>query len=351
MKAALSRGTRKICIEDIPQPQIGEGDVLVKVYAAAVCGTDRRIYNFGHARLREGELRVLGHEICGVVEKTGKKVKLFKEGDRVVVGSNIGCGNCDLCRQGLYNLCSVYDAIGLTLDGGFAQKVLVPETAINQGGLLHFPDSIKLEQGALIEPFACVYNGFEQIDFTVGEDVVIIGSGPIGIMTFMLFSSAGAGKVILANRSRERLEIASKLGVKYTVDTSTDDLKKAVMELTEGRGADIVITACPSREVAEQAIDLLTTRGRLNFFGGLPKEDAFIKISPNKIHYDEIRVLGTHGSNNLQLSKCIQLVKKGVVDLSALITHRYQLEKIEEAINQKDKRALKQVIFPNGLSE
>ncbi len=282
MKAAVYYGVGDIRVEEIPVPEIGENELLVRVKACAVCGTDNRIYRHGHFKIPAGAKRILGHETCGEIAKAGAKVRRFAAGDRVAIAPNIGCGSCHMCIQGFNQLCPTYEAFGISIDGGFAQYLRIPAGAI--GNVVRIPAQVSYRQAVLIEPLSCVYNAYEAHKTVPGDTVLIIGAGPIGALHALLNKRAG-GRVIVADLSAVRLAAVSKYGVDCVIHSSEVDLKSEISRITSGRGADVVITACSVPEMQALALELAGCHGRVSLFGGLPqgKGDGGLEYEPHPL--------------------------------------------------------------------
>ena len=333
MLAAVLHGPEVLRMEEVAVPEIGAGEVLLRSRATAICGTDMRIYRSGHTKLPAGTRRILGHELAGEVARVGDGVSEVGEGMRVAVAPNFGCGACRMCRRADFHLCREYGAVGLTVDGGFAEYVRIPEAAVKQGCLLEIPPSLSFEEAALNEPLACVYNGIMRCPVEVGDVAVIVGAGPIGIMLLQMVRLAGAATTIVANRSADRLQLAKELGADVTVWTAREDLADVVKQLTEGRGADVVFTACPAPEVQEQAVTLLAEHGRVNFFGGLPAGQERIGLNSNTVHYRELTVTGSHGCASYHCQRALEVQSSRRVDLKPLITNVFDLSEAVEAMS------------------
>ncbi|MCL5069345.1 MAG: zinc-dependent dehydrogenase [Actinobacteria bacterium] len=351
MKAAVYYGIRDIRVEKVLKPQINDREVLVKCRAAAVCGTDLRIYGYGHIKIPIGKKVILGHELAGDVVEIGEKVSGVRKGARVAVASNIGCGKCYLCLQGFYHLCNAYEAIGLTYNGGFAEYVKVPEQAVQQGAILEIPDNLSYEEAALIEPMACVYNGFKRCPTEPGDIVLIFGAGPIGVMHIMMAKLAGASKIIVSEISDDRLKKSGDFGADVLINSETQDLEKIIFNETKGRGADVIITACPSAEAQKKVASIASLHGKVNFFGGLPKEKADININTNLIHYGELIITGSHGSDTHHCKMALNLIASGKINLRQLITNKFPLNQIKQAFEVALKgQGLKTIIYPDKRS-
>lgn len=330
MKAAVHHGPGRLTVDEIPTPAVGAGDVLVGVRAASVCGTDMRIHRSGHRKIADGQARVLGHEIAGQVVEADA-VSGFHPGDRVAVVPNIGCGTCRECRLGLNNMCVDYDAFGITLDGGFAEYVLVPARAVMRGNLVRLPSAVSFVAGALTEPFSCCYRGQRQVGVGNEDVVVIVGAGPIGVCHVMLARLAGARRIIVSDLVATRLQLAASLGADVTVGPD-DDVETIVRAETSGRGADVVFTTVSSPEVQSEAVRLLAPMGRLNLFAGLPPGTT-AALDTNLVHYRALTVTGTTGSSYADYDAAMRVVGEGRVDLEAIASATFSVERIHDAID------------------
>lgn len=346
MKAAVLEDLGKIIVKEAETPKIDEESLLLRVKACAVCGSDLRIFRYGNPRVKPPQ--IIGHEIAGEIVEVGSKVTKFKTGDRVAIGADVPCGECPACRQGIGNNCPINYAMGYQFDGGFAEYVLINPLVIKYGPIHHIPDNLDFEQAALAEPLACCINGLELADLKVGDTVVIIGGGPAGCLLTELSKQMGATKVILSQRSKKRLEMIKKeFSADLVISATEEDLVQTVLDETNGEGADIVITACASPDAQEQAIEIIAHRGRINYFGGLPKGTRKINIDSNIIHYKEAFVLGSHGCVPRHHRIALDLISSGAIDVRKLITHRFPLDSILEAFSVlENKEAMKAVIFP-----
>ena len=344
MKGAILKDIEKLEIEDVKIPEPKENEILIKVKCCAICGTDIKVFHHGHKHIVFP--RITGHEVSGVVFKIGKNVKGCKEGDRVAVAPAIPCGKCYYCRKGQQTMCDNLKAIGYHYDGGFAEYMLVPEDAVLNGCVNKIPDNLSFELASIAEPLACVINGQILSRIEVGDTVLILGAGPIGILHTLLAKINGAGKIILADISEERINEAEFTGA-YLVDMSKKDIYEEVKNITNGHMADKVIVAVGSKNAQELSLKLVAKRGSINFFGGLPKESPFIQFDSNLLHYGEFFVVGTHGSTPLHNKIAIELLSSGRIKAEKLITHKFPLEKIKDGFEiVENKKGLKVLILP-----
>lgn len=333
MRAAYFYGNGDIRLEEKDIPSIGDNEILIDVKASAICGTDLRIYKFGHFKIPEGAKRVLGHEISGKIAKVGKNITSYKVGERVAVPPNVGCGTCPMCQQGFNQLCPDYEAFGISYDGGFQDYMVVPEIAVAAGNVVRIPDQLSYEVAAIVEPFSCTYNSYKALKTVPGDTVVIIGAGPIGACHVMINKLAGATKIIVADVSDSRLAEIKKFGADVTINSQTHDLKEEVLKLTDNRGANVVITACSVPEVQQTALEIAAVHARVNFFGGIPKGKEAVTLNTNLIHYKELIVLGTTGSSLNDYLDSLRIATSGKINLEALATGTYSIDEIQTAFD------------------
>jgi threonine dehydrogenase-like Zn-dependent dehydrogenase len=332
MKAARLHSPGNIRVDDIPRPSADAGDIIIRVRAASICGTDRRIAANGHFKLPEGTPRVLGHEFAGEIVEAGSEVTGYAVGDRVSVTPNVGCGTCPNCLVGLNNMCPSYEAFGITMDGGFQEYVRIPRFALNRGNVFHLPETVGYAEAALVEPLSCCYNAVSKLDVRPDSTVLIMGAGPIGACHVMLAKLYGARKVIVSNNRQPRLDFAGTLGADVLVNLTERDLATVVAEETGGLGVDVALTCVSKPEVQAQAVDLLATHGRVNFFAGLGKAQP-VALDTNRVHYQGLTLTGTTGSSNSDYASALSLVGEGRLDLSPLISQTFTLDDIEKAMD------------------
>ncbi|AKX93226.1 zinc-dependent dehydrogenase [Neomoorella thermoacetica] len=329
MKALVFEGPNELKLRDVPLPEPGEDEILVKVAACLICGTDLRI--FRGAKTRGVRIpSILGHEFAGVVEATGVNVKEFHVGDRVGVAPVIPCHTCFYCKNGLENVCANRTALGYEYEGAFAEYVCIPAPAVKGGNVYHLPSNISLEEAALAEPLACCLNGHHNSKVKLGDVVVILGAGPIGLMHLQLAKSSGASYVIISEPNEHRRAIAKEFGADRVVDPQTEDLNSIVKNVTDGLGADIIFLAIGIPALAQDALTLVKKGGTINFFAGFSVGDK-AALDVNLIHYNEIKITGTSAARRDDYRKALDLIAKGKVKASKMITHRFPLDKAEEA--------------------
>ena len=344
MMAARLYGKNDLRVEQMPVPEIGDDEILLKVKAAAICGTDLRMLSNGVAWIDELHPLVLCHEFAGIIEQVGANVPGYGVGQRVSVATNIGCGICNRCVSGKSHHCVDNAALGINIDGGFAEYVRIPATAVRLGNVTLLGDNVSYEAAAANEAFSCAYSSFERYRVTPGDTVVIIGAGAIGLMHASLAKMAGAGKVIMNDLSQARLNECSRI-MPWLIP-AREKLAEVVEKETDGAMADVVITACSAAQAQQAAFSLAGLDARVNFFGGLPRGKEIVELDTNQIHYKQLQVSGTTRASHFHYRQTLRFISVGVIDLDPLITHRYPLAKIGEAFDNTAKTiGLKQAIL------
>lgn len=331
MKVARFYAPGDIRLEEIAEPQVSAGEVKIRVRNCSTCGTDVKISRSGHPNMTPPQ--VMGHEIAGEIVDVGDGVVGWVAGDRVQVIAAIPDGTCADCLAGRPTVCAHQLSMGYQFPGGFAEYMIVPREVLRVDGLNRIPEGLGYAEASLAEPLACVLNGQELSRVGPGDVVVVIGSGPIGCLHVRLARARGAAKVILVDLNADRLKKAADL-VKpdLAIPSESTDPVAAVLEATEGRGADVVITAAASGAAQEQGLRMLARRGRLSLFGGLPKDHPTITVDSNLVHYRELTIVGVNGSSPAHNKEALELIASGAVPVTDLITHRLPLDDLLEAI-------------------
>lgn len=320
MKVARFHAPGDIRVEDAPEPEAGPGELKIRVRNCSTCGTDAKIFKYGHHHIRPP--RVMGHEIAGEVVGTGERVQVI---------AAIPCGTCQECLRGRMTVCPNQESMGYHYDGGFAEYMVVPAKVLAVNGVNRIPDGVGYAEASVAEPLACVLNGQQLARVGPGDDVVVMGAGPIGCLHVRLARARGAARVALVDVNAERLAMAAKL---VEPDAVIDaDPVESVLELTGGRGADVVITAAASGAAQEQALRMAARQGRISFFGGLPKDDPIIRCDSNLVHYRELTIVGANGSSPAHNAEALALIASGAVPVADLITHRLPLDGVLDAID------------------
>jgi L-iditol 2-dehydrogenase len=341
MKAAVLEKPGKLAIRELSDPSCPPGGVVVKVLAANVCSTDLHMWEKGHPALRYP--RILGHEIAGAVAEVSNEEKRYKVGDKVQVYPGIGCGTCEYCCRGSENLCPSIQIMGFSLDGGFGQYLALPKKAIKNGCLNLVPHQVSTAEAAMAEPLACCLNGLEKVELKKDETVLILGAGPIGCLFAMVAKHRGAGKVIVVEKDSARIRQA-RLGLE--VDLLDANKVEAVMELTGGLGADVVVTCFREAALEYPLLELAAPGGRVLMFSGISQGRGVVPTDLNAVHYRELALIGAYGCTSVQCQRALGLMAEGL-EVNWLISKRVTLHDLEESFsNLASKNVMKICVEP-----
>ncbi len=349
MRAAVYYGPGDIRVEDRPEPDASEDNLVVQVHCCAICGTDVKLATIGHHRAKSG--RVVGHELVGHIVHAGQKVVGFAEGERVTLATSVGCGrtSCPYCALGLPNLCPDALPMGLGVDGALAELMGVPPEALAGGNVVKVPARVPDEAAALSEPMSCAINAQQIIGVGQGDNVLVIGGGPLGVIHAELAKAFGAGQVMISQRSEPRLSMLRELEDVRVIDAANEDVSDVVAQNTDGLGVDVVVVAAPTREAHEASFDYLRKGGAVSFFASLPAGKSDIALDSRVIHYGELRVCGASDSRPEHVRRAVELLADGKIDYEKIVTHRVSLENIHEGFElMKQKQSLKVLVFPSA---
>lgn len=330
MRAAVYYGKNDVRLETVPVPQIGVGEVLIRVHTCGICGTDlKKIATGSHSAPR-----IFGHETVGEIIAAGEGVSSFSPGDRVMVFHHIPCRECYYCRHNVFAQCPVYKKVGVTAGfepsgGGFAEYVRVMDWIV-RAGLVKIPAHVSYEQASFIEPVNTCMKAVESLQLRSGETVLVIGQGPIGIILAALARRIGA-TVITSDLYQQRLKIAESYGLRHSVNASASDPNERVRELTDGRGADAVILATAGNNLIKPAMDAARPGGRVMLFAQTQRSE--VAIDPAAICVDEKTLLGSYSASVDLQEENVRLVFSGEIDFARLITHRFPLQQAVEALH------------------
>ncbi|MCW4021322.1 MAG: alcohol dehydrogenase catalytic domain-containing protein [Candidatus Bathyarchaeota archaeon] len=336
MRAVRFYAPGKIRLEEVGIPEIGPEEMLVEVKVALTCGTDVKMYKRGHPKVKPP--MTLGHEFAGTVAEVGEKVaRRFEVGDKVAAANSAPCNSCFFCKTGKPNLCErlLETLIGFSVDGAYAEYIRVPAPIVRQN-MYKMPESVLFEEAALLEPLACAINGNDAAGITLGDSVVIIGSGPIGLAHLQLARLKGASRVIVTDLREERLKVASGLGADVVIDGSKEDQLSRVKELTGGLGADIVVEAVGLPQTWELAVKMTRKAGTTLFFGGCPSGTE-ITLGTERIHYENLTLKGIFHHTPFSVLRAYRLISSGRFDGKPLITDRMPLSELEGALQKMGK--------------
>ena len=310
MKAAVFEGPEKMVVREVPLSACGDEDIILKVHACGICGSDIRNFRAG---LRYGVTsQIMGHEFTGLVHEVGRNVRDYKVGDRIAVAPDVSCGTCYYCRRGWVNLCNKHRMVGTQWPGGFAEYVHLPGEVLYHGMVHHMPEGLSLEDGALSEPASSVIASQERANIGIGDTVAIFGDGPIGMIHTEVARARGASRIIIVGLMR--LKEAERFKPDAIIDAGSEDPVARIRELTDGFGADVAITANPVAATQGQAVLSVRKRGRVILFGGLPKDNSGTSLDGNAIHYDEIEVVGAFSYQAVSHHKAMKAIRDGQIN-------------------------------------
>jgi L-iditol 2-dehydrogenase len=329
VKAAVLHEINDIRYTSVAMPVLQRGDMLVKVKAATLCGTDIRILR-GRKTAGIRYPSILGHEFAGEVVETGGHAG-FHVGQAVSACPAFACGHCDMCLRDAENLCRNLVAMGYGIDGAFADYVRIPASGVASGHVFALPENISFEQAALAEPLACVIKGQQQAGVKAGDVVIILGAGPIGLLHVKLARHAGAKRIIVSQTSALRREAARAAGADEVINPHTDDIAARVRQATNGAGADVAICAIGKPELANDAVRMVRLRGRVSLFAGFSK-GVQVNLDVNAIHYNELSVTGAFGLTRQQFRLALHLIASRKIEVASLLTHRFGLADVLQAV-------------------
>ena len=340
MKAVFIKEPNQVSVNDIPSPKIGGGDILVKMKACGLCGSDlEKVYgSYGVVSNR------LGHEPAGEIIAVGRDVKDFKVGDRVFVHHHVPCYSCHYCMHEDYTMCPDYQKSNID-PCGLAEIFLVPEWNVKREGVIKLPDAISFEEAAMIEPLACCIRAINKADIIDIDDVAVIGVGPAGMMHILLAKAYGAKSVFALDINQFRLDFAKRMGAKLAIDTSQEDAVKTIRDATDGRGVDVAIVATSSTKAFLQALELTRSGGKVVLFG-VPPKGSTAQLDVNRIFSNEIRLIPSLAASEIETRQALELIRSKRIDIKSIITHRFSLKRAAEAIKcaHEAKDAMKVVV-------
>jgi len=347
MKSACLIGSQTIELREMPDPAAPPDGLVLKMEACGVCGSDLR-------RWQEGpppgvSHLVQGHELAGVVVVTGPQVSHFKVGDRLAVAPDIHCGTCYYCRRGRFNVCTSLKLLGITpgLNGGFAERVLLPGELLRNGIVHRMPEGLSFQEGGLAETLSSVLAAHHKCQTALGETVVILGAGPIGCLHLVIAQARGA-RVIIAEPNPLRRRRAEQFAPEAIIDVTQQDIIAEVMRRTDDLGADVVICANPVGATQTQAVEMARRGGRIVLFGGLPKASPMVSLNANLIHYGEQLLIGAFSYHPSFHEAALQTLARKVVNAAQFITHTRPLSQVTEAFQiAASGEALKVMIHPD----
>jgi len=338
MRAAVYHPPQDIRVEERPVPKITHGELLLKVRACGVCGTDVLKVSRG---LPKSPV-VLGHELVGEVVALGQGVEKFREGDRVVVAHHVPCGACHYCRHGNHSMCRHFKETNLD-PGGFAEYLRIPAEHVQQTAFL-VPEQLSDDEGLFTEPLSCCVRNVRRAALLPGDFAVVVGMGSIGLMMVQLLKLIPT-QVLALDLFDERLELAKKLGADWTLRGDSTEIFPMILEHTQGRKADIVVFTAGGGKVFQNSFDWVRDGGALNLFASL--SDKPVEVSLDALYHHEITVFSSYSPSPQDLVESHRLLSEGKVKVAPLITHHVPLEKLQESIQWiLEQKAMKVIVNP-----
>lgn len=346
MKALVLHDVMKWSVDEVPVPDVPDGGMLVKVHATGLCGSDLRTIRSGHRNVKLPW--ILGHEVCAHVAALGHSYAgPWTIGQRLTIGPNVYDPTDRYSIEGRHELSANVRELAQQWPGALSEYAAIPQESVVMGNILPAPEGLECEFAAIVEPGSSVIHAHERAGTTMGDTVLIMGSGPIGCLHVAVARACGADKVFMSDIVPERLELARAFEPDAVINAAAEDVAARVAELTDGIGPTIVITANPSPKAPVEAVKLVAKGGRVVLFGGLPHDDSAPGVDLNIVHYQNIDLIGLSRFAPRHFRMSLQMLASGRVPGKKLVTHVLPLEKADEGINAAlEGRALKVVFKP-----
>lgn len=325
MKAAFVKGSSNVVVEDIEKPTLCTGDILVRMHACGICGSDlEKVFGkYGKPSTR------LGHEPSGIISEVGDKVSDFKKGDRVFVHHHVPCYYCHFCLHGNETMCKKYYETNL-FPCGLSEEFVVPEWNVIHGGVLKIPDSMSFEEAAMIEPLACCVRAWNKFSYQKGDSVAIFGTGSTGMMHVMLAAKNQFGKIFCIDVNDFRLKFSKKFPITDAIKSSSPELKQKILIHTDERGVDVAIVSTSNLKALASAIDLVRKGGVVVLFG-VPSKGAIMDVDMSVIYSKEITLVTSYAASDKDTKAALELINSSEIDVSKLITHKYPIQDSQKA--------------------
>jgi len=346
-EAVVYHGPGDVRVETIPVPSPGAGELLVRIDACAVCGTDLKAHASGNPRIKAP--MVMGHEFTGRIDTIGAGLDGYRLGQRVVMATSVSCGDCAYCRRGLRNLCVELTPMGFGYPGGMAGYTVIPARAVANGHVVIVPDDLPANVAALAEPVSCAVNAAGNCRLTPGDVVLVIGAGPMGIINALVARALGAGRILLAEVNPARLAQARPFGFDRLINPAEEDLAAVVRDETDGLGVDVALVAAPAAAPQEQAPALVRRQGTVCLFASLPAGRSELTLDSRLIHYGELHVVGSSDSTAAHVARAVDLLADPRLQAERLVTHVLPLSGVLEAFDlMRSGACLRVVLTPGG---
>ena len=305
-------------------PRLGRGEVLIRMRAGGICGTDLEKIHGGY-----GPGGILGHEVSGVIEEIGEEVKGLTRGDRVVAHHHVPCYSCYYCQHGDHTMCDSFKSTNFD-PCGFAELFRVPEFNVSRGAVIPLPDSVGFEEAALLEPTACCIRALDRLHVQAGDKALVVGLGPTGLTHLQLLRSMGAGLILGSDVQKGRLDMARKLGADLALDVAqqnvVDEVKKATIT-----GVDIAIVSTGNPKALSQAVSSVRKGGKVMLFGA-PAQGANFQLDVSSLFSRQVSILSSYSCVEEEISRALHMLQRKAIDLASMITHRFPLKDAKEAL-------------------
>lgn len=340
MKAAFVKGPSQVEIRTVDKPSVGDGDIMVRMQACGVCGSDlEKIYG----QYSQPSMK-LGHEPSGIISEVGKNVTNLKKDDRVFVHHHVPCYSCHYCLHGNETMCKKYYETNL-VPCGLAEEFVVPEWNVSHGGVIKIADSMSFEEAAMTEPLACCVRSWNKISVKDGDSVAIFGVGPTGMMHVMLSKVYGLQEIFCLDVNDFRLDFAKKFGITESIRSTDPHAHEKILSKTQDRGVDVAVVATGSLSAITQAVEFVRKGGTVVLFG-VPTKDATLSLDISKVYSKEITLLPSYAASDTDTMNAFKLIQDDKVDVKKLITHKFDLAESQEALEyaHKGKDSMKIII-------
>jgi len=340
MLACFLDAPRKVAVRDVPIPKLAAGDILVRMEASGICGTDLEKI--------EGQLGpggTLGHEVSGTIEKIADEVADHKPGDRVVAHHHVPCYNCADCSTGNYTLCNEFKNTNID-PCGFAEYFRVPEYNVERGAVIPLPPELSYEEGAMIEPTACCIRAIRRANIKQGDNILVVGLGPTGLTQIQLLRHASTDKIFGSDIVEARLQLGKKLGADETINALEEDVPAHIKKVTRD-GVDLAIVSTGNEKALNQAFSSVRKGGRILLFGA-PSQGATYQLNLSELFSRQIMLMSSYSCVEAELDEAIRLVSEKRLDLKTLISDRFKLRDSEKAMEsaKTSNTAIKTIIVP-----
>lgn len=318
-------------IEDINTPKPKNGEILIKVDTSGLCPSDVKIYKYGSDKVKYPI--ILGHEFSGIIYELGEDVESFLENDKVVVAADAYCGKCEMCKVGKENLCDNPLSFGYNVNGAHADFVLVPKRFVERGGVKKINSNIPLEAMSMTEPLACTIHSLRSLNLEFNDNLLIIGDGPMGLLHVIAAKALGINNITVLGLIDWKLKLAKELGASHIFNAKgsqniINDIKNKFRSGFTGIAVTVV-----SQETILEAMRLASKNGRVSIFAGLPGGQSNFTIDTNIIHYNEVSLMGSSGYTYHEFDLAYKIIEQNPEPLLKLVSHRFKLENIHDAIN------------------